>query len=89
MRIAAMLRAIRFMPREPAEAVEDQTYSEAAMENAVRESDRTIERLNEVAESSAQSNTQLTESIKRLELSNVEKKDVMGELIRGMKSRRN
>jgi hypothetical protein len=85
-----MLRAIRLMPREPTEAAEDQTYSEAAMENAVRESDRTIERLHEVAESSAQSNTQLTASIERLELSNAEKKrDVMSELIHGMKSRRN
>lgn len=81
-----MLRAIRLLPPEPIE-VDDQTYSEAVMENAMRESDRTIERLNEVAANGAKSNAKLTEGIERLAMSNVDKGDVMAELVRGMKSR--
>jgi hypothetical protein len=83
-----MLRAIRLLSPEPLNGVvDDQTYSEAVMENAMRESDRSIERLNEVAAHGAQSNARLTAGIERLTMSNVDKKDVMAELVHGMKSR--
>jgi hypothetical protein len=87
MGIATVLRALRLLPPEPAEDVDDQTYSEAVMDNAMRESDRTISRLKEVAANGARSNARLTESIERLAMSNVDKADVMADLVRGMKSR--
>ena len=87
MGIAAMLRAIHVLPPASDEGDDDQIYSEAVMENAMRESDRTIERINEVAADGAQTNARLTESIERLAMSNVNKEDVMAELVHGMRSR--
>jgi hypothetical protein len=87
MRIAAMLRAIRLLPASPPGNVDDQTYSEAVMEHAVRESDKSIERLTEVAERGVQSNQRLNAGIERLKISNVDQQDVMADLVRGKKSR--
>lgn len=87
MGITAILRAIHVLPPAHDHDDDDQTYSEAVMENAMRESDRTIERINEVAADGAQTNARLTESIDRLAMSNVDREDVMAELVHGMRSR--
>lgn len=88
MRIAAALRhAIGLAPAADPKQVDDQTYSEAVMENALRESDRTVERLAMVREEGTRSNTRLGAAIERMQISNTDKTDVMAELVRGMKSR--
>lgn len=86
MRISAVLRrAIGLVP--PPADIDDQTYSEAVMENAVRESGKTIARVAAVAEDAAQSNARLDAGIERLKISSGDKQDIMAELVRGMKSR--
>lgn len=87
MKIATLLRAIHLMRPARPPAPDDQIYAEAAMENAVRESNRAVERIHEVAANGAHSNARLTAAIERLAISNVDKEDAMTELVRGMKTR--
>lgn len=87
MRLATVLRAIGLSAPVDSKHDDDQTYSEAVMENAVRESDKTVERLAIVAEDGARSNARLDGAIERMKISSAEKTDVMAELVRGMKSR--
>jgi hypothetical protein len=87
MRLATILHAIGLAPPPSPKEIDDQVYSEAVMENAVRESDKRIKDLAVVAENGAASNARLSESIERLQIGSANKNDVMAELVRGMKSR--
>lgn len=87
MRISDVLRAIGLSAPVDPKLVDDQTYSEAVMENAVRESNKTVERGAIVAEDAARSNARLDGAIERMKISSTDKTDVMAELVRGMKSR--
>lgn len=85
--ITAVLRAIRWIPHSTPDP-DDQLYSEAVMENAVRESDKKTEAIAAVAQKGAASNARLSQSIERLEIASTDKHDVMADLVRGMKSRK-
>lgn len=87
MRITALLRAIGLWSEVDPIQIDDQTYSEAVMENAVRESDKTVAHLAVVAENGARSTARLDGAIERMKISSTDKNDVMAELVRGMKSR--
>ena len=82
-----ILRAIGMAPPPAPGDVDDQTYSEAVMENAMRESDKAVENLTVVAKNGAASNARLDRSIERLKIASADPADVMAELVRGMKSR--
>lgn len=86
MTLLSLLRKVHLAPPEIGSHVDDQTYSEAVMEDAVRESDRNMDRLAEVAASGDRTNAKMTAAIERLKISSVDKVDVIAELVRGMKS---
>ena len=65
----------------------DQTYYEANVENALVERDKIIDRVVSIAESSKESNEAVRAGIESVRSSS--SRDVMAELVHGMKSRRN
>lgn len=64
----------------------DQTYHEASVENALIDRDKLTERIASISENGQRSNDTLLAGIARMQSSN--SRDVMAELVRGMKSHR-
>lgn len=86
MMIQALLRKIGLAPPAGPDAANDQTYSEAAMENAVRQSDKTIEQLGDISAMSHATNAKLRAGIERIRITSTDKGELMADLVRGMKS---
>lgn len=81
--IRALLRRSGLLPPEPPS---DQTYHEASVENALIERDKLTERLVGIAESGNESNETLRAGIARVRSSS--SRDLMADLVHGMKSHR-
>lgn len=64
----------------------DQTYHEASVENALIDRDKLSDRIADITESGKQSDATLLAGIARVKSSS--SRDVMAELVRGMKSHR-
>lgn len=64
----------------------DQTYHEANVENALVDRDKLSERIAVISESGRQSNDTLLAGIARMKSSS--SRDIMADLVRGMKSHR-
>lgn len=81
--IRALLRRVGIcQPLPPS----DQTYHEASVENALIERDKIINRVVDIAESGNRSNDSMLAGIARMKSSS--SRDLMAELVHGMKSHR-
>lgn len=74
--ILSLLRRIGFVPPAPP-AMDDQTYAEAAMDNALVDSCRSVRTISEVARASGAANEKLQAGIDRLKMSGVDACEMM------------
>lgn len=81
--IRALLRRAGYLQAKPPS---DQTYHEASVDNALIERDKLTERIADISESGNRSNETLLAGIARMKSSS--SRDVMADLVLGMKSRR-
>lgn len=91
--MAALLRRLglaRRQDRPPASSssdqIDDQTYSDAALDNAMHDTTRSLADLEMTARRSDRSNARLKNGIELLKISNGDPGEILADLVRGMKS---
>lgn len=84
----ALLRKIGLVAGAPQEADADQIYSEAVLDDALHNNEKTIERLADISEVGRRTNARLVAGIERMKIASADSGELMAGLVRGTGARR-